>query len=172
MALSCNYDYDYLQPYFYCDQEEEPFDPQLQPAVPSEDIWKKFQLLPTPPPTLGLGYNQKITCEAHSSQSFPKPIIHRDCMWSGFSAPAKQKVLASRKEPAGFKTLNSSHRQDSNTSTLESIDPSVIFPDALKHSAGQKRRPEAPPSRGSRCTDSGAFVVIFYQTGSLLVLIG
>lgn len=169
MALSCNYDYDYLQPYFYCDQEEEPFDPQLQPPVPSEDIWKKFQLLPTPPPNPGLGYNHKIPCEAHGPKPFPKPIIYRDCMWSGFSTP---EALAYRKEPAAFKTLNSSHLQYSNRSTLESIDPSVIFPAASKHSAGMKRRPGALPSSGNRCTDSGEFVVTFNQNGSFGVPVG
>lgn len=87
MALGGNCSNDYLQPYFYC-EEEEPVDPQLQPPVPSEDIWKKFQLLPMAPPIPALGYNQKITCEAHSSsQSFPNPILHRDCMWSAFSTP-------------------------------------------------------------------------------------
>lgn len=167
MELSHNYDYDYFQPYFYYDQEEEPFDPQLQPPVPSEDIWKKFQLLPAPP-TPRLRYKQRITCEAHSFQSFPMPIIHQDCMWSSFSSSA---TLASRKEQAGFKTLNSSHLQDSNPSMLESIDPSLIFPEASKHSARMKLRREAPPSSGSCCTDSGEFVVIFYHTGSLLLLI-
>lgn len=172
MALSHNYDYDYLQPYFYWDQEEEPIDTQLQPPVPSEDIWKKFQLLPMPPPIPGLGHNQRITCEAHRFQSFPKPIIHRDCMWSGVSTSTTQKVLTSRKEPDGFKTLNSSRVQDSNTSTLESISPSVIFPEAPKHRAGMKHSPEAPPRSDSHCTDSGEFVIIFCQKGLLLVLTG
>ena len=111
---SKNYDYDYdsLQPYFYYDNEEEDFYPQqLQPPAPSEDIWKKFELLPTPPlspsrrPSLSslfpstadqlemvtefLGddvVNQSIICDADYSQSFLKSIIIQDCMWSGFSA--------------------------------------------------------------------------------------
>lgn len=50
-----NYDLDYdsVQPYFYCDEEENFYQQQqqseLQPPAPSEDIWKKFELLPTPP---------------------------------------------------------------------------------------------------------------------------
>lgn len=111
---SKNYDYDYdsLQPYFYYDNEEEDFYPQqLQPPAPSEDIWKKFELLPTPPlspsrrPSLSslfpstadqlemvtefLGddvVNQSIICDADYSQTFLKSIIIQDCMWSGFSA--------------------------------------------------------------------------------------
>ncbi|KAM9337334.1 transcriptional regulator Myc-A isoform 2-T2 [Symphorus nematophorus] len=122
---SKNYDYDYdsLQPYFYYDNEEEDFYPQqLQPPAPSEDIWKKFELLPTPPlspsrrPSLSslfpstadqlemvtefLGddvVNQSIICDADYSQSFLKSIIIQDCMWSGFSAAAKlEKVVSER----------------------------------------------------------------------------
>ncbi|XP_031706086.1 transcriptional regulator Myc-A [Anarrhichthys ocellatus] len=122
---SKNYDYDYdsLQPYFYYDNEEEDFYPQqLQPPAPSEDIWKKFELLPTPPlspsrrPSLSslfpstadqlemvtefLGddaVNQSIICDADYSQTFLKSIIIQDCMWSGFSAAAKlEKVVSER----------------------------------------------------------------------------
>ncbi|XP_007530361.1 myc proto-oncogene protein [Erinaceus europaeus] len=52
---SRNYDLDYdsVQPYFLCDEEENFYQQQqhseLQPPAPSEDIWKKFELLPTPP---------------------------------------------------------------------------------------------------------------------------
>lgn len=122
---SKNYDYDYdsLQPYFYYDNEEEDFYPQqLQPPAPSEDIWKKFELLPTPPlspsrrPSLSslfpstadqlemvtefLGddvVNQSIICDADYSQNLLKSIIIQDCMWSGFSAAAKlEKVVSER----------------------------------------------------------------------------
>lgn len=125
LGSSKNYDYDYdsLQPYFYYDNEEEDFYPQqLQPPAPSEDIWKKFELLPTPPlspshrPSLAslfpstadqlemvtefLGddaVNQSIICDADYSQSFLKSIIIQDCMWSGFSAAAKlEKVVSER----------------------------------------------------------------------------
>nr|XP_061810104.1 transcriptional regulator Myc-2-like [Nerophis lumbriciformis] len=122
--VSRNYDYDYdsLQPYFYYDHSEEDFYPQQpQPPAPSEDIWKKFELLPTPPlspsrrPSLsGLPYpstadqlemvseflgddavNQSIICDADYSQNFLKSIIIQDCMWSGFSAAAKLKKVVS-----------------------------------------------------------------------------
>lgn len=122
---SKNYDYDYdsLQPFFYYDNEEEDFYPeQPQPPAPSEDIWKKFELLPTPPlspsrrPSLSslfpstadqlemvtefLGddvVNQSIICDADYSQSFLKSIIIQDCMWSGFSAAAKLKKVVSER---------------------------------------------------------------------------
>ncbi|XP_077365614.1 transcriptional regulator Myc-A isoform X2 [Festucalex cinctus] len=122
--VSRNYDYDYdsLQPYFYYDHSEEDFYPQQpQPPAPSEDIWKKFELLPTPPlspsrrPSLsGMTYpstadqlemvseflgddavNQSIICDADYSQTFLQSIIIQDCMWSGFSAAAKLKKVVS-----------------------------------------------------------------------------
>ncbi|KAM9417761.1 transcriptional regulator Myc isoform 1-T1 [Salvelinus alpinus] len=124
---SKNYDYDYdsIQPYFYVDNEDEDFyhqqPGQLQPPAPSEDIWKKFELLPTPPlspsrPSLSsifpstadqlemvtefLGddvVNQSFICDADYSQTFLKSIIIQDCMWSGFSATAKlEKVVSER----------------------------------------------------------------------------
>lgn len=121
---SKNYDYDYdsLQPYFYDDDEEGFYPQQLQPPAPSEDIWKKFELLPTPPlspsrrPSLTsllpstadqlemvtefLGddvVNQSIICDADYSQSFLKSFIIQDCMWSGFSAAAKLKKVVSER---------------------------------------------------------------------------
>lgn len=118
-------DYEYDQSYFYYDYEEEFFLPsqqQHQPPAPSEDIWKKFELLPTPPlspshrPSLSslfpstadqlemvtefLGddvVNQSIICDADYPASFLNSIILQDCMWSGFSAAAKlEKVVSER----------------------------------------------------------------------------
>ncbi len=93
-----NYDYDYdsIQPYFYFDNDDEDFyhhqQGQTQPPAPSEDIWKKFELLPTPPLSPSrrqslstaeqlemvsefLGddvVNQSFICDADYSQSFIK----------------------------------------------------------------------------------------------------
>ncbi|XP_072908991.1 transcriptional regulator Myc-A-like [Hemitrygon akajei] len=113
LGKSYNYDYDYdsFQPVFY--DEEENFYHQQLPA-PSEDIWKKFELLPTPPlspsrrPSFSLYpsnadqlemvteflgddlVNQSFICDSES-------IIIQDCMWSGFSAAAKlEKVVSER----------------------------------------------------------------------------
>lgn len=143
---SKNYDYDYdsLQPYFYCDNEEEDFYPQQpQPPAPSEDIWKKFELLPTPPlspsrrPSLSslfpstadqlemvtefLGddvVNQSIICDSDYSQTFLKSIIIQDCMWSGFSATAKLKKVVSER-------LASLHaaRKDTPAAAADCADP-------------------------------------------------
>lgn len=138
---SKNYDYDYdsLQPYFYYDNEEEDFYPQqLQPPAPSEDIWKKFELLPTPPlspsrrPSLSslfpstadqlemvtefLGddvVNQSIICDADYSQTFLKSIIIQDCMWSGFSAAAKLKKVVSER----LASLHAARKESSSSAT-------------------------------------------------------
>lgn len=143
---SKNYDYDYdsLQPYFYYDNEEEDFYPQqLQPPAPSEDIWKKFELLPTPPlspsrrPSLSslfpstadqlemvtefLGddvVNQSIICDADYSQTFLKSIIIQDCMWSGFSAAAKLKKVVSER-------LASLHAARKETAAGDVADPAA-----------------------------------------------
>ncbi|NXX87632.1 MYC protein, partial [Centropus bengalensis] len=129
---SKNYDYDYdsVQPYFYFEEEEENFylaaqqrGSELQPPAPSEDIWKKFELLPTPPlspsrrsslaaascfPSTAdqleivtelLGgdmVNQSFICDP-DDESFVKSIIIQDCMWSGFSAAAKLEKVVSEK---------------------------------------------------------------------------
>ncbi|KAJ8279468.1 hypothetical protein COCON_G00065340 [Conger conger] len=144
---SKNYDYDYdsIQPYFYFDNEDEDFyhqqRSQLQPPAPSEDIWKKFELLPTPPlspsrrPSLSslfpstadqlemvtefLGddvVNQSFICDADYSQSFLKSIIIQDCMWSGFSAAAKlEKVVSER-----LASLQAARKESSITDTTGS----------------------------------------------------
>ncbi|XP_037747944.1 myc proto-oncogene protein isoform X1 [Chelonia mydas] len=128
---SKNYDYDYdsVQPYFYFEDEEENFylaaqqrGSELQPPAPSEDIWKKFELLPTPPlspsrrSSLAAAYfpstadqlemvtellggdmvNQSFICDP-DDESFVKSIIIQDCMWSGFSAAAKLEKVVSEK---------------------------------------------------------------------------
>ncbi|KAM8967686.1 myc proto-oncogene protein isoform 2-T2 [Pelodytes ibericus] len=123
---SRNYDYDYdsIQPFFYFDDEENFYQQQQQsrqPPAPSEDIWKKFELLPTPPlspsrrsslsslfpstadqlemVTEFLGgdmVNQSFICEP-DDEAFVKSIIIQDCMWSGFSAAAKLEKVVSEK---------------------------------------------------------------------------
>ncbi|KAK9403028.1 myc proto-oncogene protein [Crotalus adamanteus] len=120
-----DYDYDSIQPYFYYEDEEENFylsghhrGCELQPPAPSEDIWKKFELLPTPPlspsrrsssfpssadqlemVTELLGsevVNQSFICDP-DDDAFVKSIIIQDCMWSGGSAAAKLQKVVSEK---------------------------------------------------------------------------
>ncbi|KAM9436672.1 transcriptional regulator Myc-A [Clarias gariepinus] len=147
-----NYDYDYdsVQPYFYFDTDEEDFYTQLQQQsqAPSEDIWKKFELLPTPPlspsrrPSTAeqlemvsefLGddaVNQSFICDSDSSQAFLKSIIIQDCMWSGFSAVAKlEKVVSERLATlhAARKSLSSASDATDTSSTTSSGSSSGVY---------------------------------------------
>ncbi|RVE57081.1 hypothetical protein OJAV_G00212450 [Oryzias javanicus] len=98
-------EFDCYQPYFFDDFDtEEDF---YTSTAPSEDIWKKFELLPTPPMsptrTLHLSPGDKLSwlskvlgqdddCEGHclpeTGELFGNLDAHiiRDCMWSSFSA--------------------------------------------------------------------------------------
>lgn len=73
-----NYDLDYdsVQPYFICDEEENFYHQQqqseLQPPAPSEDIWKKFELLPTPRPSPGHPGLYSPPCEAVAASFSPR----------------------------------------------------------------------------------------------------
>lgn len=161
---SKNYDYDYdsYQPYFYFDNEDEDFYTQQhgQPPAPSEDIWKKFELLPTPPlspsrrPSLSdpfpstadqlemvsefLGddvVNHSFICDADYSQSFLKSIIIQDCMWSGFSAAAKlEKVVSER-----LASLQAARRDSFRTNSTDSCqsNPNVGYLQDMSASASQ-----------------------------------
>ncbi|XP_043922965.1 myc proto-oncogene protein [Protopterus annectens] len=119
-----NYDYDYdsVQHYFYCEDDEENFyqQSQLQLPAPSEDIWKKFELLPTPPlspsrrsslnpyPSItdqlemmteflgGDVMNQSFIFDHYEDDYCANPI-KQDCMWSSFSAASKLEKVVSEK---------------------------------------------------------------------------
>ncbi|XP_028821890.1 transcriptional regulator Myc-A [Denticeps clupeoides] len=155
-----NYDYEYdVVQNLYFENDDEDFyhqqDGQLQPPGPSEDIWKKFELLPTPPRspsrrpshssvfppadqlevmTEFLGddaVNQSFICDPDASSA--KSMIIQDCMWSGFSAAAKlEKVfyerLASVRGPWRAAPPTGHFLQDLHTPASECIDPSVVYP--------------------------------------------
>ncbi|XP_051554975.1 transcriptional regulator Myc-B-like [Myxocyprinus asiaticus] len=161
---SKNYDYDYdsYQPYFYFDNEQEDFYNQQhgQPPAPSEDIWKKFELLPTPPlspsrrPSLSdpfpstadqlemvsefLGddvVNHSFICDADYSQSFLKSIIIQDCMWSGFSAAAKLEKVVSERLASLQAARKESSRSDSTDDCRSS--PNVSYLQDMNTPASQ-----------------------------------
>lgn len=130
---STNYDYDYdtIQPCFFLDGEEEDFYPpprsQLLPG-PSEDIWKKFELLQTPPlspyrrpsvPDVSLSAAEHLEMvsellgeECNPSAPLLQSFIIQDCMWSSsFAATIKlEKVVSER-----LATLRA--RRDSSTTS-------------------------------------------------------
>ncbi|XP_041659481.1 transcriptional regulator Myc-like isoform X2 [Cheilinus undulatus] len=116
---SMNYDYDYdtVQPYFLLDCEEEDF--YLPPCSqhlpgPGEDIWKKFELLPTPPlspsrrpsisnvPLSAAEHLEAVTDlldeDCNPSAALLQSFIIQDCMWSSsFAAATKlERVVSER----------------------------------------------------------------------------
>ncbi|CDQ83986.1 unnamed protein product [Oncorhynchus mykiss] len=90
-------EYDRYQHYFLDDlDKEEDF---YKSTAPSEDIWKKFELLPTPPmsPTRTLDKFGWLSKVLGQDEEYEGPdteelfgnmssIIIQDCMWSSFSA--------------------------------------------------------------------------------------
>lgn len=110
-------EFDCYQPYFYeyLDTEEDFY----KSTAPSEDIWKKFELLPTPPmsPTrtpspgdhlswLTKVLGQEEECEApflpDTQQLLGNLSSHiiQDCMWSCFSASKQLEKVSGRASSA------------------------------------------------------------------------
>ncbi|XP_078072877.1 transcriptional regulator Myc-B-like [Mustelus asterias] len=170
LGKNYNYDYDYdsFQPVFY--DEEENFYQQQLPA-PSEDIWKKFELLPTPPlspsrrPSFSLPpsfypsnadqlemvteflgddlVNQSFICDS-DSESVLKTIIIQDCMWSGFSAAAKlEKVVSER-----LASLQAARKEPAALLCSSSTTPSSSSPPPPLPSSSAAARVASPSAGG------------------------
>ncbi|XP_031234397.1 protein L-Myc isoform X3 [Mastomys coucha] len=114
-------DFDSYQHYFYDYDCGEDF---YRSTAPSEDIWKKFELVPSPPtsppwgsgpgavdpasgispgePWPGGGAGDEAESRGHSKawgRNYAS-IIRRDCMWSGFSARERlERVVSDRLAP-------------------------------------------------------------------------
>ncbi|XP_040830369.1 protein L-Myc isoform X2 [Ochotona curzoniae] len=114
-------DFDSYQHYFYDYDCGEDFH---RSTAPSEDIWKKFELVPSPPtsppwgsgpgagdpasgigppePWPGGGFGDEAESRGHSKawgRNYAS-IIRRDCMWSGFSARERlERVVSDRLAP-------------------------------------------------------------------------
>ncbi|XP_076841889.1 protein L-Myc-1a [Brachyhypopomus gauderio] len=120
-------EHDQYQHYFYDEMDTE--EDYFKSTAPSEDIWKKFELLPTPPmspsrtldsdalfPLLGerLGWVPSKGTVVSLDEDYGGPykidpldifgnlssIVIKDCMWSGFSASHQlEKVTYSERPP-------------------------------------------------------------------------
>ncbi|KAM6219105.1 protein L-Myc [Rhynchocyon petersi] len=115
-------DFDSYQHYFYDYDCGEDF---YRSTAPSEDIWKKFELVPSPPtsppwglspsagdpapgigsldPWPGGGAGDEAECRGHWKgwgRNYAS-IIRRDCMWSGFSARERLERAVSDRLAAG-----------------------------------------------------------------------
>uniref|UniRef100_A0A4W4H0W0 BHLH domain-containing protein n=1 Tax=Electrophorus electricus TaxID=8005 RepID=A0A4W4H0W0_ELEEL len=127
-------EFDSLQPCFYPDEDDFYFcGPDAAP--PGEDIWKKFELLPTPPlsPTgdcslMGFGLGDPLDWASEllllpeddiwgasdgdlfgsALDTTDNSIIIQDCMWSGFSAREKLERVVNEKLGKAISTVTGS----------------------------------------------------------------
>nr|XP_033935313.1 transcriptional regulator Myc-A-like [Pseudochaenichthys georgianus] len=150
-----NYDYDTVQPYFLDGQEEEVED------FYGEDIWKKFELLPTPPlsprrrPSLSdVSLNAADHLEAVTElldddrDTFLQSFILQDCMWSSSFSAANKLERAVSERLAALK-----NRRESSTTTSRGSD-----------SRGSDSRGSDSNSRGS---DTGGLTAGGLTAGGL-----
>ncbi|NXL87528.1 MYCL protein, partial [Alectura lathami] len=154
---------DAYQHYFYDHDMGEDFH---RSTAPSEDIWKKFELVPTPPLS-PLG--ERPCCSAAEERGCPprcclpeepeyligtgqifgnlSAFILRDCMWSGFSARERLEKAMTEKLSTGAPRATPhkpSFGQDLGfgSSVSECVDPAAVFLCPLAES-------KAPASSGS-----------------------
>ncbi|XP_005993959.1 protein L-Myc-1b [Latimeria chalumnae] len=151
-------EYDTSQHYFYDDDNEEDF---YRSIAPSEDIWKKFELVPTPPASpawitgdknfypssgdklewvsefLGADEEQFKINPGEIWGNLSSIIIH-DCMWSGFSPSERlEKVMTERLSTGAPLRANNAHKPSFaldfglNTNSIECVDPTAVFPHPL-----------------------------------------
>ncbi|XP_010224668.1 PREDICTED: protein L-Myc [Tinamus guttatus] len=144
---------DTFQHYFYDHDAEED---SYRSTAPSEDIWKKFELVPTPPLSpLGppgdkaccSGAEERATWLSRYCLAGEEPeylidtgkifgnlsaFILKDCMWSGFSARERLEKAMTEKLSAGPPRLSAhkpSFAQDFGfgSSLSECVDPAAVF---------------------------------------------
>ncbi|EHB08967.1 N-myc proto-oncogene protein [Heterocephalus glaber] len=147
-------EFDSLQPCFLPDEDDFYFGgPDSTP--PGEDIWKKFQLLPTPPLSPSRAFpepadwaTEMLLCEpglwgdpaeeeafglGELSRLTPNPVILQDCMWSGFSAREKleravsEKLQLGRAAPSPAPTVPGPPGARPG-GAADCVDPAVVFP--------------------------------------------
>lgn len=173
--------YDAVRSYYFLDSEEEfyPRCSQLPPG-PGEDIWKKFELLPTPP--LSPRRRPSLTStdlpdeDCGPSSALLQSFIIQDCMWSSSFAAATElervvsKRLASlqaRQDSASVSDTaaagareTAGYRQDLQAEPADGVSPSVVFPHAERQSDGARveveseLRLDSSPFSSSSSSDS------------------
>ncbi|KAJ8289394.1 hypothetical protein GJAV_G00000770 [Gymnothorax javanicus] len=152
--------------YFYDgDDAEEDFH---KSTAPSEDIWKKFKLVATPPPSpartadgcaisypspgdtlewmsqfLGQDEQSPGPCKIDTADIFGNlsSIINQDCMWGGFSARERQCGSAQMKAP--LSTQTGAQSQDSTslgTLLADCVDPAAVLPYPYSHGISRKKQ--------------------------------
>ncbi|XP_074832373.1 protein L-Myc [Carettochelys insculpta] len=163
---------DSYQHYFYDHDSEEDF---YRSTAPSEDIWKKFELVPTPPlsplcpaggKASGSGAGERPERLPHGCPPGEEPeylldpgelfgnlsaFVLRDCMWSGFSARERLEKLSSGTQrvnphkPSLAQDLGVSH------AASECVDPAAVFPCPL----AETKHPPAASGAERQCDSEG-----------------
>ncbi|XP_041826986.1 protein L-Myc-1b-like [Melanotaenia boesemani] len=153
--MSLNMEFDCYQHYFFDDFDtEEDF---YKSTAPSEDIWKKFELLPTPPmsptrtlsgaaPHLSPGdklswltkvLGQDEDCEGQvipdRGELFGNLSAHiiQDCMWSSFSASKQLETVSGKGSPAAQISVRPSKAQCASPGGLVSAATDCVDPAAV-----------------------------------------
>ncbi|NXY09945.1 MYCL protein, partial [Pteruthius melanotis] len=146
-------EFDSYQHYFYDHDLQEDFH---RSTAPSEDIWKKFELVPTPPLSPLGAPGEKGCCSGVEERSGwlsryclsgeePEYLIGtgqifgnlsafilKDCMWSGFSARERLEKAMTEKLSTGTQRATPhkpSFAQDFgfSSSVSECVDPAAVF---------------------------------------------
>ncbi|KFO60191.1 Protein L-Myc [Corvus brachyrhynchos] len=146
-------EFDSYQHYFYDHDAQEDFH---RSTAPSEDIWKKFELVPTPPLSPLAVPGEKGCCSGAEERSGwlsryclsgeePEYLIGtgqifgnlsafilKDCMWSGFSARERLEKAMTEKLSTGTQRATPhkpSFAQDFgfSISLSECVDPAAVF---------------------------------------------
>ncbi|NXT82983.1 MYCL protein, partial [Zapornia atra] len=143
---------DSYQHYFYDHDAQEDFH---RSTAPSEDIWKKFELVPTPPLSPLGTPGEKACCSGAEERGWlsryclageePEYLIGtgeifgnlsafilKDCMWSGFSARERLEKAMTEKLSTGTQRATPhkpSFAQDFgfSSSVSECVDPAAVF---------------------------------------------
>lgn len=154
-------EFDSLKPCFYPEEDDVYFGGRNS-TPPGEDIWKKFELLPTPrlSPSRALAEHSQEPVNWATEMLLPEadlwgnpaeedvfglgglrglsnnPVILQDCMWSGFSTRGKLESAVSKKLPNGSGSLAAGRSTSAPRAT------------AAASSAGHARRGTASVGRG------------------------
>ncbi|XP_069731139.1 protein L-Myc [Phaenicophaeus curvirostris] len=148
-------EFDSYQHYFYDHDAQEDFH---RSTAPSEDIWKKFELVPTPPlsPLGAPGAEERPgrPCPAGEEPEYLigtgqifgnlSAFILRDCMWSGFSARERLEKAMTEKLSAGAHKPCFAQDLGFGSSASDCVDPAAVFLCPL----GESKFPASSGSEG------------------------
>ncbi|AWP03609.1 putative myc proto-oncogene protein-like [Scophthalmus maximus] len=169
VLTSTNYDYDYdaVQPYFLDGEEEDFYPPPCSQLLlgPGEDIWKKFELLPTPPlspsrrpppPPSGVPLSDLLDDGRSPSAAFLQSFIIQDCMWSSSFAAATKLEKDEEIDVVTVDRRKVSRRSTSSPLVLKRCHVNVdqhnyaAAPQPSAQSAGKRPRSEFTCASGRR----------------------